>query len=714
MEKVCNNIFYISFIINHLNLADFLKARHYLYSLFDTAVTNNPNDHVNILAFNRLDDTNLTVVAIDGAKEGMRFSFVLWPGVTPDETAHLTVFFGNESAIPDTPTAAIPAINNILWFNSQTKSTPQWGTPFSGDACVDIPGGKLCDLSVGYLAPVFDNNGKLVVATEMIIRNTVFTYQLEKFSERIPGSLAYMVDITSGLMMACGKSTILVVDPDVYPIRVLTPTEVTNPIVQHSINHIQKVYGKNYEKLGNGAGQSNRIQLMYTENGESNYVSASVLQKDNGLNALIVYVIPRETLIGKYIGIVSAALAISAVIGVVGAIVGIVISILVSLPLAKLVKQMMYLENMQLNEVKDYPVSMLSEIATMQATFYIVVSRLKEYKAYLPSYVLARDFGEESDEVTEDDKLKDPTASVMESVHSSGRRSSSSISEISNKFDRKFQLGITLSKATIMTVKISLDMEKFPSSDIVSQHGTMLKAVEMISGRNQAIMIRFDQESFVLFWHESSKSNKLAVQCAFQIRENFNKMQQHIVQNYRDTETNGVPRMSIAIGIDNNDNYSGNIGTKAKRQFVAFGNCTTGSNQITDMNREWNTDLLVSDSVLNDSVQEGYVTRPLGLFDLNGEETLVHQITFRKHIHNDEWMYEMDQQKKLSIYTEYLSGYHAMESTDFTLALQHLEKQLINTPDDIPTVKLIDACKQSNITRVVYKLNNGFELVQTK
>jgi hypothetical protein len=78
----------------------------------------------------------------------------------------------------------------------------------------------------------------------------------------------------------------------------------------------------------------------------------------------------------------------------------------------------------------------------------------------------------------------------------------------------------------------------------------------------------------------------------------------------------------------------------------------------------------------------------------------------------------MDQQKKISIYSNYIEAYNAMILTDYTLALQHLEHQLHRTENDIPTRNLIEVCHQaSNINNrsrfnLVFKKMNRYELVK--
>jgi hypothetical protein len=467
-----------------------------------------------------------------------------------------------------------------------------------------------------------------------MIRSTSFNIALENFSKRIAGSCAYLVDITSGLMISSAISSLLLVDTNAYPLRVLTPLEVDSQLIKDSISSIQKHYGKNYEKLSD----KERIQLKYYQSDNVLFISATVLKRDNGLNMLIVYVVPRRSFIGRYVGFVSTALVISAIVGIIGAIVGIVISVLVSLPLAKLVKQMSYLETMQLHEVREYPVSSLSEIATIQATFYVVVSRLKEYKAFLPSYVLARDFGQdnsEKDTATDIQRMGTGT-SFTESILSSSRRSSTASDISGAKFDTSFNLGLAVSKTTILTVNISLDMSKFLPMEIVTQHGLLLRAVEIAGGNTHATLIHFDEHSFILFWYDSSKSNKLAIQCAFTIRDNFNKLQKRLEKENQD-----LMNMSITIGIDSSENYSGNIGTKVKRQFVTFGTCSNNSRELCLLNKTWGTDILISEAVLSYSILESFITRPIGTFTIDRNNIVVHQVTDKRHIHSDEWMYEV-------------------------------------------------------------------------
>jgi hypothetical protein len=304
----------------------------------------------------------------------------------------------------------------------------------------------------------------------------------------------------------------------------------------------------------------------------------------------------------------------------VGVVVGIGISLIISLPLSKLVKQMSLLENMQLEKVKEYPLSSLSEIATLQIKFYRLVNRLKEYRAYFPAYVLSRDYADEEDgeNTHNDNTLSTHTYTVTNNT------------EVLAKLERKFNVGLSLGRATVMKVHVEYNDADgaMPVSDIVRQHGIILRDIEMAAVATQAIITSFSERSFTLYWKESGSSNQLACQCAIMIRDNFSVMKERLQRESSDPNYKGAT--TIAIGIDNNECYYGNIGIREKKQFVVYGACHNIAKHISRLCQEWSTVIHVTYAVAqNVTLSENYSVTPIAKIQLDEIETDVYQIADR-------------------------------------------------------------------------------------
>jgi hypothetical protein len=107
-------------------IVDYHKSRHYLYSLFEGALTHFQGTALTMFSFSRLHGTNLTMIGFDSANYPVKIHVCGWPGVTPPGVTYVTLFTGNDTNIPDTPVATVPASVTMGWIDYVTPESSMY------------------------------------------------------------------------------------------------------------------------------------------------------------------------------------------------------------------------------------------------------------------------------------------------------------------------------------------------------------------------------------------------------------------------------------------------------------------------------------------------------------------------------------------------------------------------------------------------------------
>ncbi len=88
----------------------------------------------------------------------------------------------------------------------------------------------------------------------------------------------------------------------------------------------------------------------------------------------------------------------------------------------------------------------------------------------------------------------------------------------------------------------------------------------------------------------------------------------------RRSESGEIPKTHIGIGLHAGYVVAGNVGTDARKQYSISGNTVIMASRIEQLNKRFNSQLLVSEEVINEIEREGLFTEMLGEVNIKGRE----------------------------------------------------------------------------------------------
>jgi class 3 adenylate cyclase len=408
--------------------------------------------------------------------------------------------------------------------------------------------------------------------------------------------------------------------------------------------------------------------------------------------------------------------------------------ILIMRPLYKLLVRMELVKSMRLEEIlaKGNRKSFVSEVRDLESVFYDLVVKLDEYKAFLPSHILSRDFGGEEEEDIEETKedqallkkhdtqqiaenpvlqnIVNQTRSIVDDM--SSRTGTESVSRGVGRGKNMFALGLSGRQISVLVVRIANQpdlMNRYSLSDIVTQHGKLTEKilVQACKGRFGGELVKLSHDSFIIAWNVVNtvpRHSNCACKAALDIKEVAEKLVKEMSANQRFDYP-----MRITMGIATGDSFSGNMGTNSKRQLCTFGDAVFKADVLSKMNTKFGTTILINEAA-NSKITNNMTTRPafhLVYDDLKSstkkeqsndndnttsEEESIFELVEFKNFNSDEWMYEMEQKKQLDRFKDYNLAYQLMSERKFNEALEQINLFIDQNPFDILSKNIHDLC----------------------
>lgn len=453
-------------------------------------------------------------------------------------------------------------------------------------------------------------------------------------------------------------------------------------------------------------------QLIYAEyypSGQGRIgVNIARLTDQYGLDVLVLQSLPMDIFfrtlgisLGVMFALTFALLLLSIAISILAA-------RIFMLPLIKLVSQAEDIKMLQLEKVeKDLAkgFSMFTEIHSLQASFNSMAARLKQFRSFNPSHILAvidAEIGENKSggaTVNQSKVSGGPSndAATHSSTHSDSRGTSvSSFVNTRGMVSRALKSKLSSGSVTIMTIRISdltEVLEMYSSEDVSETTKDLISAIKTSIQESSGQMVTMSSKKVVIVWNSfipQSDHRSRACRTAHSLMDNLQKI--HAQWNQKN-----LPILKVYIGICSGTVYFGNIGSDSTKFFTIIGKTSKLSKVLCNRNKQWGTHALVSEDIY-DAVKDEFYLRPVERLN----NAMLHELGSPKH--PDEWVDELNtvplnpndsnaNNKGNDVWRDYRDGYEFVEKSLYTQALQKLNTFLAKHPYDIMTQKLMETCR---------------------
>eukprot|EP01060_Flectonema_neradi_P004824 TRINITY_DN13161_c0_g5_i2.p1 TRINITY_DN13161_c0_g5~~TRINITY_DN13161_c0_g5_i2.p1 ORF type:complete len:623 (+),score=79.34 TRINITY_DN13161_c0_g5_i2:857-2725(+) len=470
----------------------------------------------------------------------------------------------------------------------------------------------------------------------------------------------------------------------------LHAVNATDPIIRNTARYIDQYPGQ-YETLVNETTAS--VHQFDIGDGELFFLKVMVFETTNGVNWYTVLVIDRDYILGtvdRRTTEVSASIkeqeshieddlqqsriVLYIVISVATScliVASMVVVFFIVAPLMKLERSMASVALMKLQDVDTTATSHLKEVSMMQASFYKMITNLKEFRNYLPHSILeeaeATDVTESSDVgQSNPNKLKSPTEVVIQPTSTPFTRSSvdANSKTSSHTYSEEGVLhGITdirIKKISVLTINVTGFID-LPDCHVT--HCKYLTIVLQNCKETKGVPESFTGDRVTVHWNALKAipgHKNLASQCCWKVCSNA------------ETDLQLKVTGAVAAGESN----CGNMGVTGMKKYTFLGSLLPWVCVLERHNKVFNTNMLIDDKVNCESSHK-FVTR------------LVERLRYRKHsrrpipvfevcntlraVESSEWMYEIEASRRSNPFLHINAATELYFDRNWSEALRYIE-----------------------------------------
>jgi ankyrin repeat protein/class 3 adenylate cyclase len=439
-------------------------------------------------------------------------------------------------------------------------------------------------------------------------------------------------------------------------------------------------------------------------------VNIARLTDQYGLDLLILQSLPMDTYFKTLATSLGVMFALTFILLCLSIILSIFAARIFMLPLIKLISQaedikMLQLEKVETDLAKGF--SMFTEINSLQHSFNSMAARLKQFRSFIPSHILAvidAEIGENkfTGATGASNQSKVPAfpsndAASHSSSHSDSRGTSvSSFVNTRGMVSRALKSKLSSGSITIMTIRISdlsEILEMYSSEDVSETTKDLINAIKTSIQESLGQLVTMSSKKVVIVWNSfipQSDHRTRACRTAHSFMNNLEKIHTQWKQK-------NLPILKVYIGVCSGTVYFGNIGSDSTKFFTIIGKASKLSKVLCNRNKQWGTRVLVSEDIY-DAVKEEFYFRPVERLN----NVMLHELGSPKH--PDEWVDELNtvplnpddtnaNSKENDVWKEYREGYDLVEKNMYSQALQKFNVFLAKYPYDILTQKLMETCR---------------------
>lgn len=611
-------------------------------------------------------------------------------------------------------------------------SRPKWSSSYVDPG---YPGSVFLSLTVSIV-----KDGEFHAFTTVDVTTKSLSNLLSNETNEVPGSVAFVIEKSSGYLI-CSSITGLDVFEETDDGGVLRHTVDTygSRVVRTIGQSLKDKYGDDYSGLTGELADFNQAESVETSvmiDGTT-YVVQIGMRFGFGLEWIIISATPLTYYLAMFFVIFGVATGMAISISIITMSIALMYSILIIRPFLSFSKSMVLVEDMRLDEVQKGS-SFFTEVASLQQYFHLLVERMKVYRAFVPQHLLQTlDEQLDNDVAMESRANKTEMASKDQQETLSQRSETSASGRTSTSINTmRFEIGLDLLPSVMLLVRLEnffdlLSNVFFTKREVIELHGQVVEIVQRAALQHRGEVTSFGDMDITVVWSLQQQSRDIhrlaerAISATEQILDQvmlLNKRNQVSTTRREPTYSSGpdsgmtegdpVLHAKVTATIASGDTYIGNLGTKTLRHRTVEGPVLERIKNIAKLHTICGTRIIVSDGV-RQIVESAWVVRPIlypyrhhgALNNMKALDEESNQILNQewlsrlmdktdsvsafelgpnKKVDMDEWMYELEQHKKLTVWDSYTDSVTILTAQgNIHQARRVMAEYLQDNPSDI-------------------------------
>lgn len=637
-----------------------------------------------------------------GNAGGRYYLFYHWP---PENTGANTFIPIDRDTLETSPDQAF----NLTWGGCATCpfgrsiDSPQWIEPY-------VPAGyPLEAVIISLIFPIRDSDDGTYLGTGGIVSSTHQLSEFLKNSLLSDNSVAYVVSRASTNLIAeslPGGNPIFYDENDLPFLK--TPMDYDDPVISKSSQFLET------QQVWDREASNERLEFKWNSDTIGNtLLDVIFVHQEYGIDYVIVSVVPEDDFILDIKRSRTASIIIFAVGSAVLLLVAILAILSLYIPLISISKELEKIKHFKLDQVRTPHYVFFREIKIIRDTFDTVVTRLQQYRRFLPQHVL-NTFSESMEESSE----LEPSSTNLVSNYEYGVNTASDDDEHESlEADNRFALGLETMPLTVMVATIN-NFDQLcvanGSDAWIEIHGALLTCFSKGVQKGKGTVISTMGQRMVAVFNTTIKQKahvKKAAESALLISKEIEQLNQE----------NENLHLSVHIGVASGMGWFGNMGNDTIRQASLIGEPLNKAKLLSKFCEEIGVQILVDDIVAK-SAKAKMLLRPVDLvvFDTDfhsrpsispGNQTnlVAYQLVSEKKVTANEWMYDMANDDQEQYWKTMTCAFHYMMEGNYSEALKEFSKAqhqvqsskkfghnsigIDHSGDDVVADRLLEHCK---------------------
>ncbi|KAF0975980.1 hypothetical protein FDP41_005307 [Naegleria fowleri] len=409
--------------------------------------------------------------------------------------------------------------------------------------------------------------------------------------------------------------------------------------------------------------QVETVQFSTTVNGVSYLVSSSPFQFYN-LKWRLTLVFEENEIKEGIIMSSYIMIGVTCAVALLGVTISIVVGYIVTKPLSKLQQDFKKIEILDLSNIKPRT-SFFSEAKSIYSSLTDTVAWLSEFRAFLPDSVL-----NQLHRGMSTDESKDAMPNVANNKSQANLSESASMASRSQASESKvgesalhmnttsghtsslnshnmFKLGLSDKHCCVLHIHVANLEEEFQDSEeLTSTISKLLTGVSTICKTVRAdLQIKSYCEYSIIFADKPNGVIQMGLDTTLKILTALSHINATLVKNSHQP-------LRVGIGVASGVCAQGNVGNRQMRYFALVGPVVKRAKDLSLIALELGIPTAV-DKASYALEKDNFIFRPVERYLQDNSISTVYELRSRNQISNEEWLYELQQVKNNSKYTEY-------------------------------------------------------------